>query len=151
MKKRHALMAMALLAATALPAAAHAQVLDCRPYTRTVTFADGTQRQAQGTACLAADGVWRVTQESLTPLSAPLPPQVYYAPPVYYPVSPQVYYAPPPVPAYYPYYPTLYNPWAPSYYGTSVSFGVVYRGHDHDHDHYDHDHDHGHYDRDHHH
>jgi len=98
----------------------------CRTYSRTVSFADGTSRQAQGTACQDEDGVWRVTQENLVPLAAPLPPEVYYGPPAYYP--------PPP---YYYDYPRYYDPfYSPYYYGPSLSFGFSFHDHDHDHGHW---------------
>ena len=72
-------------------------------------------RQAEGTACLDDYGVWRVREEHLVPLSAPLPPDVYYVPPRYYP--------PPP---YYAYYDDpFYYPYGSYYYGPSVSFGFV--------------------------
>lgn len=78
-----------------------AHAAPCDSYTRNVVFPNGSQRLAQGTACLAHDGQWRVIEEHLTP--AALYPRAYYGP-YYYP-------------AYYPRY-SYYNP-----YPVFLSFG----------------------------
>ena len=121
MKKKNLLYTF-LLPSLLLAGTAHAD--PCRTYSRTVNFGDGTSRQAQGTACQDEDGVWRVTQENLVPLAAPLPPEVYYGPPAYYP-PPSYYY-----PRYY--YDPFYYPY-PYYYGPSLSFGFEFHDHDHGH------------------
>jgi len=126
MKARFALIA-GLVLTVMLPAAAKAE--PCQSYSRTVSFADGSHRMAQGTACMDDEGVYRVTEEHLAPLSAPLPPDVYYAPPVYAPAPPPYYYPP------YAYYDPWYDPWYRPYYGPSLSFGFVFGDHHHHHHH----------------
>lgn len=116
----------ALVLTVALPAAANAA--PCESYSRTVTFADGSHRLAEGTACMDEDGVYRVTEEHLAPLSAPLPSDVYYEPPIY---APAPHYYPSP----YAYYDPWYDPWYRPYYGPSLSFGF-YSGHHHHHRHH---------------
>jgi hypothetical protein len=113
------------LAVAALAAAAFschtAQAAPCHEYSRVVTFADGSSRLAQGTACLARDGQWRVTEEHLAPSSAySRPHRAVYTPA-----------------AYYPAYQANYDPWLwvwPAAF-LAFSYGSGYHHHHHHHHH----------------
>jgi hypothetical protein len=87
------------------PQAEAAPQQQCREFNTPVTIGGQTQ-QAYGTACLQADGSWKVQQSV-----AGQPPQTYVVPP-------QPYQA---------YYPPAYaaNPW---YYGPPLFVGGVFIG-----------------------